>query len=382
MKRFFSLIITVTLLAALLSPKKTFAEMESIGPKDTNLIQNTEDKVYAELINEFNSEDFIIDNVQAVYISEEYLEELAFNSQKNIYFGFTLDEIYQEFKDKGYVFTLGEDNTTVVKEIKYYDNTFEKVVRNLAVGTGVILLFVTASVVTKGLGLTTVSMFFAAAADTGTKYALKQGSFGAVIAGLIKGLETGDADEAFKAAALRGSETFKWGAILGTAIGGIKELHKIHKAVKAVGESTEHLQGSVEIADDLPQWRQAELRALNEYGGYDQLSYLDGKLVDYGTPGATRPDVVRYLGDHLEAVEVKYYNLNDSACLETMYNELQREVMDRVVNLPAGSTQRVVLDVTNRLFSMEKITSVVDTIRTKLDSIYPDIPIEVAGFST
>lgn len=38
-----------------------------------------------------------------------------------------------------------------------------------------------------------------------------------------------------------------------------------------------------------------EALALEKYGGTDQLTYLCGKEVAYGTPGATRPDVVRLM---------------------------------------------------------------------------------------
>ena len=57
------------------------------GLDDSNLHQNIEDIVYASLVDEFNSEDYIIENVKAIYISKEYLEELSYNSKANIYSG-------------------------------------------------------------------------------------------------------------------------------------------------------------------------------------------------------------------------------------------------------------------------------------------------------
>ena len=379
MKKCISLMLIVTVLFVWLVPSNTLAENSFKRLNSPGILQYTEDQIYSRLSEELGSEDYIIDNVKAIYISEEYLEELAFNSEENIFFGYKLSEIQEDFKENGYYFTLGEDNTTVIKKLEAYDDTFERVIRNLAIGTGVILVCVTVSVATGGLGLTTVSLVFAAAAKTGTAYALSAGSLGAIAAGAIKGYQTGDINEALKAAALQGSESFKWGAISGAAIGGLKELNTIHKAVKAVGDSTEYAKGSVQIADDIPQWRQAELRALNESGGYDQLSYLNGKLVDYGTPGATRPDVVHIMGDHLEAIEVKYYDLDNASCLKVMCDELQREVGSRMINLPKGSTQKVILDVTGRSFSMETITKAVTRAGECLKDIYPNIPIEVVG---
>ena len=47
--------------------------------------------------------------------------------------------------------------------------------------------------------------------------------FSGVSAGVVKGIETGDLNESMKAAALAGSEGFKWGAISGTIAGGAGE---------------------------------------------------------------------------------------------------------------------------------------------------------------
>ena len=380
MKKYLSVILTITLLFVCIMPEHAVSEepeYKNLGSPE--LLQHTEDEIYKELADQFDSEDYIIENVKAIYISEEYLEELAFNSEENVFFGFKLSEIQEEFKDTGYCFTLGEDNSTIVKKLEPYDDTFERAIRNIAIGTGVILVCVTVAWATAGVGLTTASLVFASAAKTGTAYALSAGSLGGIAAGVVKLYQTGDVNEALKAAALQGSESFKWGAISGAVAGGLKELHSIHKAAKAVGDATEYAKGSVNISENIPQWRQAELRALNEYGGYDQLTYLDGKLVDFGTSGASRPDVVRMLGDHIEAVEVKYYNLDDAGCLSTLYRELQREVRARLTNLPKGSTQKVILDVTGRAFSKETITNVISSIGNYLKDIYPNIPIDVVG---
>ena len=74
---------------------------------------------------------------------------------------------------------------------------------------------------------------------------------------------------------------------------------------------------------------------------------------------------------------MKNYNLASSSNRHTLYNELQRQVTDRVANLPAGSTQRIVLDVKGRGFSDELIQNVVNNIRVKLADVYPNIPIDV-----
>lgn len=45
------------------------------GMDDARLLRYVEDNVYTELINELDSEDYFVENVSAMYLSEEYLEE-------------------------------------------------------------------------------------------------------------------------------------------------------------------------------------------------------------------------------------------------------------------------------------------------------------------
>ena len=345
------------------------------GMNDPALLQYIEDTVYAGLVSEFSSEDYVIENVDAIYYSEDYLQEVAYNSKANIFFGYTLAELDEQFQGERYVFTLGDDGTTIVTPFEDYDDTYDKVIKNVAIGTGVILVCVTVSVVTGGVGAAPVSMIFAASAKTGAIMALSSGGISAVAAGAITGIQTHDKEQALKAAALQGSESFKWGAVFGAIAGGLSEANSLRNAAKA-SQAIDEL-----LADpNIPEWRRAELRALKQFGGEEQLSYIAGEEVPFSTPGATRPDVVRTVGDHLEAIEVKYYNLDSPQSLNTLYRELEREVSARVVNLPANSTQRVVLDVTGRSFSSETIANVTETIQSRLFSIYgSNIPVDIVG---
>lgn len=345
------------------------------GMDDPDLLQYIEDTVYSGLVSEFKSEDYIIEKVDAIYYSQDYLQEAAYNSKANIWFGYTLAELDEQFQDERYVFTLGDDGQTVVTAFEDYDDTYDRVIRNVAIGGGVILICVTVSVVSGGLGAAPVSMIFATAAKTGTVMALSSGSISAVAAGAITGLQIHDSEQVLKSVALQGSESFKWGAILGTISGGLSEANTLRNIAKA----SESIDAQL-VDPNIEEWRKAELRALKKYSGEEQISYLAGEEVDIFTPGATRPDVVRKVGSHLEAIEVKYYNLESPASRYTLYSELEREVADRVVNLPANSTQRVVLDVTGRNFSSETIADVVATIQSRLFSIYgSNIPVDVVG---
>lgn len=196
---------------------------EFTGLSDAALLTYLEDTVYTELVTELDNEMYFVENVSAVYISKEYLEEIAYNSQENIYFGYTLSELDAYFQGSRYVFALGEEGQTIVTEFQEYDDTYDQMLKNVVIGTGVILLCVTVSVVSGGMGAPAVSMIFAASAKTGTIMGLSSGLFSGVTAGVVTGVETGDFDQAMKAAALAGSEGFKWGAISGSIAGGTGE---------------------------------------------------------------------------------------------------------------------------------------------------------------
>ena len=333
---------------------------------DPSLLQYVEDNIYSDLVARFDSEDYIVESVNAVYVSEEYLEEVAYNSKSNVYFGYTLEELDAQFQGTRYIFSLGENGETVVEEFARYDDTYDRVIKNVAIGTGVILVCVTVSVVSGGVGApAAVSMIFASATKTGTVYALSSGTISAVAAGMITGIQTGDFEEAKKAAALAGSESFKWGAITGVIVGGATEAITLYRS-----------------ANTIPTPRESELTVLDRTANSsEQLSYLDGVEVPMNTPGATRPDVVVQNADGtINAIEVKNYNLASSNSRGTLLSELERQITSRVSNLPAGSTQEIVLDVRGRGFSDELIDATITAIRNRLANIYPDIPITILRY--
>lgn len=375
MKRFIALVLSFSMLFTIGCSKNTdskdvdtekltFIEIEDEDVSfdnlnDSELLQYVEDSIYADLVYNFDSEDYIIEDIATSYVSKEYLEELEYNSKENIYFGYTLSELDAQFEGTRYVFSLGDNGETIVQEFEKYDDTYNQVLKNVAIGTGVILICVTVSVVSGGFA-SSVSLVFAASAKTGTSFALSSGVISGVSSGVITQFQTGDFEEALKSVALNGSEGFKWGAIGGTIAGGASETLKLYKATKTV-----------------PTPRESEIRALQQYGGTEQVSYLNGKEVSMSTQYATRPDVVRYNNGVLEAIEVKNYNLNSAASRSTLYRELERQVTSRVANLPTGSTQRVVLDVKGRKYSDDLIQSVINNIKVRCANSYQSLPVEV-----
>ena len=189
------------------------------GVGDPALLRYIEDSVYDSIITKLDSDSFFVENISAIYASQEYLDELAFNSQENTYFGYTLSELDAQFQNTKYVFTLGDDGQTTVQQFVHYDDTFDKIVRNVAVGTGVVLVCVTVSVVTVGAA-PAVSFIFAASAKTAAGFGVSGTVFSGAIAAVVTGVETNDVDATLKAAALAASDGFMWGAITGVFVGG------------------------------------------------------------------------------------------------------------------------------------------------------------------
>lgn len=231
MKKILALLLIVSLLACSLPasfaeeaqlPAGSVPEAGFSGMNDPNLLRYTEDTIYENLVATLDSDEYFVENVSAVYISQEYIDELAYNSQANIYFGYTLQELAEQFQGKKYIFTLGDDGSTIVTEFEEYDDTYDRALKNVAIGTGVILVCVTVSLVSAGAGTpSAISIIFSAAAKGGIKMALSGGALGGVSAGIVTGVQTGDWEEALKAAALAGSKEFKWGAIAGAINSGV-----------------------------------------------------------------------------------------------------------------------------------------------------------------
>lgn len=205
--------------------------VEFSGLDDENLQRYLRDTLYTALVEDLDSDQYYVENVDTKYISKEYLKELAANSKENIYFGYTLSALEQQFQGTKYVFTVGDDGHTIVHAFEDYDDTYDRVVQNVAIGTGVILVCVTVSAVTGGVA-PTVSMVFAVSAKTAAGAAVSGGAIGGSMAGISTAISTGDVSKAIDAAALGGSEGFKWGAIVGAVTGGAGEFSALRGATR------------------------------------------------------------------------------------------------------------------------------------------------------
>lgn len=214
------------------SAEKWEQEIDFTGMSDSALLPYIEDTLYSKLVSDLNSEEYFVEDVTAIYISQEYINELAYNSQSNIFFGYTISELDSYFQGTRYIFTLGEDGNTIVKPLETVeDTTYEQVLKNVAIGTGVILVCVTVSVLTAGAAdAAAISTIFAVSAKTGAACALSGAAFGGVSAAVIRGYQTGDWKEAFRAGAVGASEGYKWGAISGALEGGAKTAWGLYQA--------------------------------------------------------------------------------------------------------------------------------------------------------
>ena len=357
-------------------------DFASLG--DPAFLQYLEDSVYANLESAFAGSEAVyqIDDVSVTFVSREYLEETAYNSKANIFFGYTLAQIDEVFQGEKYVFTLSDKGETVVQEfIEIPNDTYNRVIKNVLIGAGVILICVIVTVLTAGAAapataaggtsvasmaatgtLTTgakIHMIFAASAHTATSFATKGAFFAGATTLVTRGYETGwDMDAMTESALVNSSEAFKWGAISGAVVGGGSEALHIHKLSR----------GAITP-------REAEQAAQAYYGGREQVTYLNGEEVPYGTPGGVRPDVV--VGN--EAIEVKCYDLSHASNLYELRKTLTTEIFQRVVNLPEGMTQRIVINVEGRGYTAEYVERVINWIGEFMEPIYPDIPIDVMG---
>ena len=203
------------------------------GMNDSKLLTYIEDNVYQSLVDSIDSNKYYVENVEAIYISQEYINDLTYNSQENVFFGYSLSELNKQFKGKKYVFNVNDAGKTKVEEFEEYDDTYDQIIKNVAIGMGVILVCVTVSVVTGGAGLPAVAMVFAGAAKGATTFALSSAAIGGTISTAVSYYQTGDMNKALKEGTLSASEEFKWGAILGGVTQGIGSFVKLKGMTKS-----------------------------------------------------------------------------------------------------------------------------------------------------
>lgn len=278
MKRGLSILLALCMLLLALPTHAVAEDVPDFrGMNDPALLPYLEDTLYDGLLTALDGGEYAVEDVRAVYISQEYLDELAYNSQANLFFGYTIAELDAQFEGTRYVFTLDEHNETGVKPFEAHeDDTYMRVLKNVAIGTGVILICVTVSAIAT-TGAPAVSMIFACAAKTGTAVALKGSAMGFLSAGVLTYLQTGNLEKAFDVGLLAGSESFKWGAIGGSLIGGAQETAALVKLSRGMSISLDDaalIQREKRYSLEFLR----SVRAMDEYGVYKDANLIEYKL--------------------------------------------------------------------------------------------------------
>lgn len=125
---------------------------------DADFVKKLEDSVYQLIVKDLdengNRKDLQVQDVKAVYLSKEYLEQYTYNTKETKFFGTTLGELEKKFDKQKYVFDIDENGKTTCHAVGDFDNTFDEVTQAALLGSGVILISVTIVCVTGGAPVT------------------------------------------------------------------------------------------------------------------------------------------------------------------------------------------------------------------------------------
>ena len=247
---------------------------------DASDLEEYTNLVYENIVDNIQSDEIFVEGVQVAYYSDEYIQDVLYNSKESVFFGYTLSELDNQFQGTKYAFTLGDDGTTQVHEFQNYDFTTEEIIRNVAIGTAVIVVCVVVTIATAGAAseatVPCVVVVVNNIASFATKAAITTAVSGAVIgglsAGLITGFETQDMNAAIKAAALQASKDYMWGAIIGAATGGFTEIAGLKWATG--GKLTVKEAAFIQKQSKLPS---SMIRRLSSFEQYKELVELEKK---------------------------------------------------------------------------------------------------------
>ena len=192
------------------------------------LLEYVESFVYADLADTLDPEMCIIEEVSATYVSKEYLEELEYNSHANVFFGYNLDDINKIYQGTRYVFTLGDSGSTTVEEFEEFQkDTIEKIIKDIIVGSSIILVTVVLTIATKHYAIGRESSkairyiytISKEAARKSVTNAISLSVIGGTTSAIAEAYETGDFENIMESTFLGVSEGFSMGAMFGVVEG-------------------------------------------------------------------------------------------------------------------------------------------------------------------
>jgi hypothetical protein len=114
-----------------------------------------------------------------------------------------------------------------------------------------------------------------------------------------------------------------------------------------------------------PTWRQSEIDIGNEYSDFNpQKSFIDGEEVKYGTSGSSRPDLYQ----NGSSIEIKNYNITTSTGRSNVARNIEKQYLQRLEDLPAGTNQTVMIDVRGQNVTDEILESLHDNIMNRTNN--------------
>lgn len=224
-KMFHFLLICIVLLPSLLGCSSANEQKQaSLKIKDKNTQINEVEEVDESNLSYLVSESLenskypiLVEDIAIQKMSQEYYEELKFNSQENIYFGHTESQLLKMFDTTKYSFTVDSNGKTIVglDSDLFKENYLSKAMENVAIGSGVIIVCASVSVVLSG-GATTPMAILIVAGKLTTEAALASAISGVVTAGISK--FNGESNEKIiENTITSASEGFKYAAIFSGA---------------------------------------------------------------------------------------------------------------------------------------------------------------------
>ena len=250
-------------------------EVQFADLDDPELHSHLQESVYEQVVESLDSEEYLVGNVDVTYISKEYLKESSFNSQDNIFFGYSLAALDELYEGEKYIFTVEDGETTTQAFNSIRDTRFDETIENIAVGGGVVLVCVTVSAVAAPAA-PAVSVIFAGSAKGAVALGALDGAVSAVAAGAAKQIETGNFGEALKEAAFAGSEAFKMGAVAGAVSGGAAKAVSLKNMTH--NGLTMNQAAKVQKESKWPAEVIAKLKSFDEYDLYKNAGLRSTKL--------------------------------------------------------------------------------------------------------
>ena len=212
MKRLTAILLAFVMLVAVRHVTVAENELPDIGINKAS-VPRIEELISEKLNDALKDSDYEIGKIEGKFISQEYIEEVAYNTKANIFFGYTLAQLDAQFEGTRYVFTLGDDDqTTVIPFEEYIDESvYMKLLKDMAVGAGVILVCVTVASMAKDAPAICVVLSIGGFDDAEALASCLE----FLVNGVVAYIQTGDLSEVFDAVLLDGNGEVNWSAIVG-----------------------------------------------------------------------------------------------------------------------------------------------------------------------